>query len=196
MAQRLFVKHGYAGTSTKRIAMEAGVAEALVFHHFGTKEALLHALLARAGTFAGEVAVRVFDTTPRSARKRFAEIAALYAKVSPSEAAFVTFMNGELHAHVALAQAVAQGTAQVTAHFVAALEQRVVEGELRADADLEACLVGFFGGFLNFFQLNRDVAERTWKRRAEDFATAWADQCWRGIARVERMRDTGDEVPS
>ena len=108
MAQRLFVKHGYAGTSTKRIAMEAGVAEALVFHHFGTKEALLHALLARAGTFAGEVAVRVFDTTPRSARKRFAEIAALYAKVSPSEAAFVTFMNGELHAHVALVEAISR----------------------------------------------------------------------------------------
>lgn len=36
-ARRLFTKHGYAGTTTKQIAGVAGVAEPLLFRHFGSK---------------------------------------------------------------------------------------------------------------------------------------------------------------
>jgi AcrR family transcriptional regulator len=36
----LFATHGYAGTSTREIATKAGVSEALLFRHFGTKAAL------------------------------------------------------------------------------------------------------------------------------------------------------------
>ena len=36
-----FAEHGYDGTSTRMIADHAGVAEATIFRHFGTKKALL-----------------------------------------------------------------------------------------------------------------------------------------------------------
>lgn len=36
----LFARKGYAGTSTREIATNAGVSEALLFRHFGTKVAL------------------------------------------------------------------------------------------------------------------------------------------------------------
>jgi len=36
----LFATHGYAGTSTREIATNAAVSEALLFRHFGTKAAL------------------------------------------------------------------------------------------------------------------------------------------------------------
>ncbi|WP_037077171.1 TetR/AcrR family transcriptional regulator [Pseudonocardia spinosispora] len=39
-ARELFSAHGYANTSTKRIAEQAGVAEALLFRHFGSKAQL------------------------------------------------------------------------------------------------------------------------------------------------------------
>ncbi|MGQ0480457.1 MAG: TetR/AcrR family transcriptional regulator [Pseudonocardia sp.] len=39
-ARELFAQHGYPGTSTKRIAERAGVAEALLFRHFGSKAQL------------------------------------------------------------------------------------------------------------------------------------------------------------
>jgi AcrR family transcriptional regulator len=39
-ARELFSSHGYANTSTKRIAEQAGVAEALLFRHFGSKAQL------------------------------------------------------------------------------------------------------------------------------------------------------------
>lgn len=45
-ALALFAQHGYAGTSTREIALRAGVAEQLLFRHFGTKMALFeHAVI-------------------------------------------------------------------------------------------------------------------------------------------------------
>lgn len=38
---RLFAEHGWRGTTTRRIAEEAGVNEVTLFRHFGSKEALL-----------------------------------------------------------------------------------------------------------------------------------------------------------
>lgn len=39
-AVRLFSRRGFAGTTTRTIAREAGVTEAVIFQHFATKEAL------------------------------------------------------------------------------------------------------------------------------------------------------------
>jgi AcrR family transcriptional regulator len=39
-ARRLFSDQGYANTSTRQIAAEAGAAEPLIFRHFGTKASL------------------------------------------------------------------------------------------------------------------------------------------------------------
>lgn len=189
VAEALFVKHGYAGTSTKRIAQGAGVAEALVFHHFGTKDALLLALFARRGSFAGEVASLVLDPSPRTARDLFGAIAAVYGQVSPAEAAFVAFANAEALVNPDLARVIGAGTAQMTAHTVRVLEARRGAGELREDVFLEATVLGFFGGFSFFFQQNRDVSGRTWRQRATRFAAAWADQCWRGIASERALRE-------
>ncbi|GAA4134456.1 TetR/AcrR family transcriptional regulator [Sphingobacterium lactis] len=40
-ALQLFATNGYLDTSTKEIAAQAGVSEALIFKHFGNKDALL-----------------------------------------------------------------------------------------------------------------------------------------------------------
>lgn len=42
-ARRLFAARGYAGSSTREIAVAAGVNEALIFRHFGNKEGLFSA---------------------------------------------------------------------------------------------------------------------------------------------------------
>ena len=46
-AERLFLEHGYAGTSMSEIAKASGVAKSLIHHHFGTKEALWTAVKRR-----------------------------------------------------------------------------------------------------------------------------------------------------
>ncbi len=45
IAEKLFAEEGYAGTSTAKIAREAGVSEGLIFRHFGSKEGLLDAVI-------------------------------------------------------------------------------------------------------------------------------------------------------
>lgn len=44
-AMRLFSQRGFRGTTTKEIALAAGVSEAMVFRHFATKEQLYSAIL-------------------------------------------------------------------------------------------------------------------------------------------------------
>lgn len=51
-AERLFLERGYQGTSIVAIAEQAGVAPATVYQAFGTKQAVLSALLDR--TIAGD----------------------------------------------------------------------------------------------------------------------------------------------
>jgi AcrR family transcriptional regulator len=48
-ARSLFAERGYAGTTTARLARQAGVAEGTVFHHFPSKRALLAAVAADYG---------------------------------------------------------------------------------------------------------------------------------------------------
>jgi len=46
-AGQCFAANGFAKTTVERIASEAGVSKGLVYHHFGGKEAILEAVLAR-----------------------------------------------------------------------------------------------------------------------------------------------------
>lgn len=45
--ERVFALHGFDGAGMRRIATEAGVAQALLHYHFGTKERLFEAVFAR-----------------------------------------------------------------------------------------------------------------------------------------------------
>jgi AcrR family transcriptional regulator len=45
IAMRLFSQRGFGGTTTKEIAVAAGVSEAMVFRHFATKKELYSAIL-------------------------------------------------------------------------------------------------------------------------------------------------------
>src|SRR3954469_12082755 len=44
-AEELFARKGFAGTTTRELALEAGINEALLFRHFGNKEELYWAVL-------------------------------------------------------------------------------------------------------------------------------------------------------
>lgn len=59
-AERIFALHGFEGASMRQIATEAGVAQALLHYHFGTKEKLFEAMFSRrSGAINAERAVRL-----------------------------------------------------------------------------------------------------------------------------------------
>jgi AcrR family transcriptional regulator len=55
VAERLFAEHGFAGTTLRNVVSEAGVNLAAVHYHFGSKEDLFRAVVAR---FARPVVAR------------------------------------------------------------------------------------------------------------------------------------------
>lgn len=181
-ALTLFCEHGYAATSTRRIAEAAGVTEGLIFHYFASKEALLLELAAQRHTFAGKVLTVVQQAGDRSARELLQAFAAGLTEVPPEEAAFVGFMLAEAQVNPVLRGHITAATAVVMDGLVRTLARRVGTGELRPDASLSAAGHGFFGGFLFFFTQHRHLGAAAWRREAAAFAAAWADQCWRGIA--------------
>lgn len=48
-AARVYAQHGYRGSTTRRIADEAGVNEITIFRQFGTKDTLIHEAIASSG---------------------------------------------------------------------------------------------------------------------------------------------------
>lgn len=181
-ARALFCAHGYAATSTRRIAEAAGITEGLVFHYFPTKEDLLLAVAAQQHTFAGRVLTRIQHVGDGTARELFLAIAAGLEAVSGEEAAFIGFMLAEAQVNPVLRGPMVKATQVVLDGFVHTLARRVATGELLATAALETAAHGFFGGFLFFFAQHRHLGAVAWRRKAAAFGRAWAEQCWRGIA--------------
>lgn len=181
-ALELFCEHGYAGTSTRRIAEKAGVTEGLVFHYFATKDALLLELASRQHTFAGRVLTLVQRAGEGTARELLYAVADGFCGVSTTEAAFIGFMLAEAQVNPSLRSLITTATAVVLDGLGKSLASHMAAGELRADASLSAATHGFFGGFLFFFTQHRHLGEAAWHREASAFAHAWAEQCWRGLA--------------
>ena len=66
-AERLFMAHGYEGTSMRQITGEANVNLAAVNYHFGSKEALMQEAFRRRLDWLNEERMRVLDRLEREA---------------------------------------------------------------------------------------------------------------------------------
>jgi len=74
-ALEIFAEGGFHGTPTRELARRAGVSEALVFHHFPTKDALIQALIGAMGFKERITMIEQFTAhmPPRAALVRIAE---------------------------------------------------------------------------------------------------------------------------
>ena len=63
-AAQVYAEAGYRGATTRRIAQIAGVNEITLFRHFGSKEALLHEAITRAGAEMASLALPDLPTDP------------------------------------------------------------------------------------------------------------------------------------
>lgn len=67
-AERLFVEHGYEATSTRMVTSAAGVNLAAVNYHFGSKEALMQAVLRRRLDALNRERLRILDAAEAKAQ--------------------------------------------------------------------------------------------------------------------------------
>ena len=63
-AMRLFAQNGYAHTSTRSIAKEAGISAGLLYHYFDGKESLLRAVIEHSLARINASLGTVLETTP------------------------------------------------------------------------------------------------------------------------------------
>ncbi|HKO17051.1 MAG TPA: helix-turn-helix domain-containing protein [Gemmatimonadaceae bacterium] len=92
-AARLFSQLGYEGTTTRRIAHEAGVSEVTVFRQFRTKDALLHEALAESEVAA---AVKALPETPENPEAELARWCAGYLRQLRGSRAVIRRAMGQL----------------------------------------------------------------------------------------------------
>ncbi|EKD99099.1 MAG: TetR family transcriptional regulator, partial [uncultured bacterium] len=67
VAERLFMAHGYDGTSMRQITSEATVNLAAVNYHFGSKESLMQEVFRRRLDWLNEERMRVLNAMEREA---------------------------------------------------------------------------------------------------------------------------------
>lgn len=171
IALGLFARQGFAGTSTRQIAREAGIAEGLIFHYFPTKEDLLNGILETRHSFLGELRVLLATTEAHPADEVMRRLADGWLRTLRSEAAITSVMFSEAQinprVHAALTIAIDEGVSRLSTY----LKTRIQVGELRADLPLASSAHMFFSSLMMFFLRYRTLPDAEWSLRTEAFVT-------------------------
>ena len=95
-AARLYAEAGYRGTTTRRIATEAGVNEITLFRHFGSKDALMREAIARAGSSAAH---QMLPDAPRDPVRELREWAKAHIAELRQRRSLIRTCMGEIEEH-------------------------------------------------------------------------------------------------
>lgn len=139
-ASHAFANAGFSRTTVEQIAATAGVSKAIVYHHFGSKEAILESLLermladwARVSDLDGYLAAGsgVLDAFERSLRASldFARKSPLLRGLFQLDPAVVLGLGGSA--------SVQRSVREARERMVAAVRSGLASGELRAELDPE-----------------------------------------------------------
>ncbi|WP_051637108.1 TetR/AcrR family transcriptional regulator [Rhodococcus sp. UNC363MFTsu5.1] len=128
-----FSRYGYTNTSIARIATDAGISDAAVIHHFGTKKELfLTAVDVREQPFVPVVA------QSGSARELFEQFVSSVREsmAHPELVRFRAVLNGEalLESNPA-SERLRSNMSRILAALVPVLERGIADGELKPDTD-------------------------------------------------------------
>jgi len=172
VAARLFSMHGVAGISTRQIALEAGVAEGLIFHYFADKSALFSAALEHTDTFPRHVARLLEGAEQRPAHEVLRELGHRWVKNAFREGAMLGMLLGEAQRHPEAAEVVKEVSGRSIERLAAYLTARIQAGELRADLPISTAATSFIAGLMVFLLMNQGLSEKAWKK----LATVYVDE--------------------
>ncbi len=166
---RLFGELGYAATSTRRIADEAGVSEGAIFHHFPTKADILASLPEYRPTLVREIQLLVESEAERPVDEFFDLLTQRFVELVSRERTYVSLLLAESGHHIeldALFRQLLDGTADAVAGY---LDRRVAVGELRADLPTAVAARTLLGALLFLLLTNRYADEAELRRRSADY---------------------------
>ena len=184
-AGQCFAARGYARTTVEEVASGAGVSKALVYHHFGSKERILDAVLER--TFAEwdavtDLAARSSDGGVLEGIASMHRAALAYARDNPALQALIE-LDSKVLLDAPAGRAARETMQRHRAGLVEALREGVDSGEVRGDLDVEAAADVILVHHLGIVQA---VYEPEWVAVSDELVETGLDILLRGLARVPR----------
>lgn len=179
-ALNLFAQHGFAATSTKRIAQEVGVTEGLIFHYFPSKGELLLAAASQRRTFMGEALALLQGAEGKPARDLLDTIVLGWVEAIQRQSDIVTMLLVESQTNEELAVIFGEVVSRMVEAMSAYLASRVQAGELRADLPVRTSAMMFFSSLMMFFLTSRGQQPSAWRERASAFTAEMLDAWFRG----------------
>jgi AcrR family transcriptional regulator len=193
VAIQLFSQKGFRGTTTKEIALAAGVNEAIIFRHFATKSDLYSAIIdqkACATEMAAKQPEIIKAAEQRNDRKLFETLAFHILEVHEHDETFMRLMfysalEGHELSDMFFRNQVAERYREVTAY----IKQRMSEGAFRK-VDPQIAVRAFFGMIMQhaitkrFFNQSLGDQKSTFSNRIA--AERFTDIFLAGIANTEK----------
>lgn len=162
----LFARRGYAGTTTKAIAEQAGITEGLIFHYFGGKTELLVEAAKQGSALLADVRTLLREASDTPAEEMMPRIARGWVELVRRQGDLVVMLVSEAHAHPEVGEAFRTLLDEVRGSLAAYLEQRVSAGELRPGLPTGVAAASFLSSLLMFFYTRRHLGDDAWADQA------------------------------
>lgn len=187
VALQLFAERGFAATTTKAVAKEAGIAEGLIYHYFPTKADLLKAVSSQRNTVAGEVKALLEDAETHPATVSLRITADGWMRVIRRESNLVLMLLSESSTNHELRETFNEVVDGTMGQLASYLETRVQAGELREDLDAHSSAAAFFSPLIVFFITHHHLSDAQWEAQAQPFVEGMLTHWFRGaLAEGER----------
>jgi AcrR family transcriptional regulator len=186
-AARVYAEVGYRGATTRRIAQVAGVNEITLFRHFGSKEALLHEAIARAGAGHDEVTLPGEPSDPM--RELTAWARAHLTQLAERRALIRTCM-GEIEEHPGILSSIDKPPARAAAVLARYLRRLRQLGVAAAPFD-ERVAAAMLMGALFGDAMGRDIMPEMFGRGVDASVREYVRLFLRGVG-VAVHEATGD----
>lgn len=131
-AATIYRTSGFRGTTTRRIAAEAGVNEVTLFRQFGSKEALLREVIAHGWS---QLELRPLPAEPGNPVEDVTSWALAYYGEHHECASFIRTRLGEFEEHPEIIPQGGSPPARTAAILATYLRRLQEEGRIRADVD-------------------------------------------------------------
>lgn len=158
VAIRLFSQKGFRGTTTKEIALAAGVNEAIIFRHFATKRDLYSAIIDQKACATEMVAKQeavLHAIEQRNDRKLFETIALHILEVHEQDETFMRLMfYSALEGHELSDMFFRNQVAERYREIANYIKERIQEGAFRK-VDPNIAVRAFFGMIIHHAQTKR-----------------------------------------
>lgn len=176
-AARVYAMHGYRGSTTRRIADEAGVNEITIFRQFGTKDALIHEAIASCGGSTAPSCLPQIPVDPLTELQQWARCA--HAHITSNRALIRRCMS-ERDEHPQLIASANRGPVHAMGELQGYLSRLQEHGLAEERFDTRAPAAMFMGALFSF-AMGCDTMPELYPTSTEGAIQAYTQILLRGI---------------